>query len=398
MKKRSKQLELVEHVRLRSHDDTKLVVPDEPEFAAPAPVEEPITSSQPQLEHVPSPPVASTSGDAEPGTIGAYRVLGVIGSGGMGKVYKVEHVATGKVMACKLLHKELAANPVNVKRFQQEVEATSKLNHPNLVTVYDSGVTDGGVPYLIMDYIEGRSLEDLLASEGYLSVERMIDIFVQVSEALAHVHGHQLLHRDLKPSNIMIVESGSSDFVKLVDLGIARVLQQATATGTLITQEGDLLGSPQYMSPEQCLGKTIDARSDIYSLGITMYQALCGMLPFAGNNPIELAMKHLKDTPRQPAKLRPDFKIPPWLERLVMAMLEKDPAARVQSVDDVLNCLSRRCAWTAKRKFSLRDALRTPKGMRMVAAACGALVLLLCASSFFQHGGAGTDAKSAALW
>ncbi len=285
----------------------------------------------------PATPVIVEVPDGQRIDIGDYDLIDTIGSGGMGVVYKAKHKKLDKTMAIKCLHRELAVDAANVRRFAQEVCAASQLSHANLVSVYDSGITDDGTPYLVMDYLEGTSLADTLRKEGFLPLERFIEIFLQVTEALDHAHAKGIVHRDLKPSNIMLVgnESSVSDFVKIVDFGIARVIQEVAKDGPQVTQTGDVIGSPVYMSPEQCLGKNLDRSSDIYSLGVVMYECLTGKAPFAADNAIQMIVKHVQDKPIAPSKLRPDLRIPPELDNLILSCLEKDPALRPKNLHDI---------------------------------------------------------------
>lgn len=269
--------------------------------------------------------------------IGPYEILETLGDGGMGIVYKVRHCGAGTMLAMKVLRSELALDPVNVKRFRQEMKTSSLVNHANVVATYDSGFTDDGAPYLVMEFVDGYNVQQILEQEGYLDLDRFFHIFGQVCDALAHAHSKRIIHRDLKPSNIMIAVTDTGfELAKLVDFGIARVFQRPTANATgRLTQMGDVLGSPIYMSPEQCLSQKLDERSDIYSLGVVMYEALVGAPPFASENAVEVIMGHLQQKPPSLAKMRPDFNLPPDLEMLIYACLEKEPAVRIQTVADV---------------------------------------------------------------
>lgn len=269
-------------------------------------------------------------------SIGPYQILETIGSGGMGIVYKVRHKGAGTILAMKVLKQELTADPINVKRFQQELKTASLINHPNVLPVFDSGVTDGGCPYLVMEYLDGYTLEEILQEEGFLDLERFIHIFTQVCDALCVAHEKRIIHRDLKPSNIMITTSDSDfELVKVLDFGIARVFQKAAKDGARLTQLGDVLGSPLYMSPEQCLSQKLDERSDIYALGVVMYEALTGTSPFPGENAVEIIMAHLQKRPAPMNVVRPDFNIPPELENLVFTCLEKEVSLRPERLQDV---------------------------------------------------------------
>lgn len=266
-----------------------------------------------------------------------YRIGDLLGQGGMGSVFRAHHRSIDKTVAVKFLRRELASDPVSMARFRQEVKAASMLTHVNLAAVYDSGVGNDGIPYMVMDYLNGETLDATFTREGFLALERFLDIFIQVTEALVHAHSKGVVHRDVKPSNIMLLDS---DLVKVVDFGIARVLQQAAeSTQHQFTQTGAVLGSPTYMSPEQCLSKAIDEKSDIYSLGAVMYHALTGSPPFTGENPVEIIVQHVHDRPRLISRLRPDLRLPGELEELVMKALEKSPAKRPNSAQQVLDRL-----------------------------------------------------------
>lgn len=265
-----------------------------------------------------------------------YTILEEVGRGGMGVVYKARHTALNKTMAAKVLHKELAEDAVNVRRFHQEAKAASFLSHPNLVAVYDSGISTDGKPFLIMDYLNGSSLDVMLQRMGFLELNVFHHVFEQVCEGLSHAHHKGVIHRDLKPANIMVIEAQhDSNFVKIVDFGIARLLQQTAKDGVRVTQTGDVIGSPSYMSPEQCLGHPMDERSDIYSLGVVMYEALTGCRPFEGENAIQIIVRHVQELPISPRRLRPDLRISERLDSLIMRCLSKRPDERWESVDEV---------------------------------------------------------------
>jgi serine/threonine protein kinase len=287
-------------------------------------------------------PIEPTIGDVSTGIShlfgDKYEVLGLVGQGGMGSVYKVKDRDRGAVFAIKVLRTELASEAGAVKRFEQEAIAAAQLTHPNLVAVYQHGVMEQshGEPFLVMDYVEGESLASLIKREGYLPIKRALDIFIQVCDAVGHAHSKGLLHRDLKPSNVLISKSANgSDFVKLVDFGIAKVLPAADMQNASLTHTGELLGSPLYMSPEQCLGELVDVRSDIYSLGVLMYEVISGKPPFFAANPIKIIFKHLNEPPAAIRLPLSGHEIPALLEAMVLRCLEKKPADRYQSVTDL---------------------------------------------------------------
>lgn len=269
-----------------------------------------------------------------------YEVQSLLGQGGMGAVYKVRDKDLQKTFAIKVLNSNLVEDKNSLKRFEQEAQAASGLTSPNLVAVYDYGMGKKGSPYIVMDYLDGTSLDTVLAKGGYLDVPRAEDIFVQVCEAIAHAHGKSVIHRDIKPSNIMLTKGiDGGDFVKLVDFGIAKVLPSQQKATQNLTQTGDIFGSPMYMSPEQCLGNKLDNRSDIYAFGCVMYEALTGQPPFAAENSIKIILKHVNQEPISISKLPHDYKIPAQLEWVVMRCLAKDPNDRYQSADELLKDL-----------------------------------------------------------
>lgn len=263
-----------------------------------------------------------------------------IGSGAMSIVYKARQDVTERVVAVKILRSQLACVPTNVKRFQREAKAISRLSHENLLNVYDVGSTTSGQPYMVMDFIEGKSLAEIIAAEGYVRWQRAANIFLQACSAMQHAHEHNIIHRDLKPDNIMLVNTADgADLVKVVDFGIVKLTDESQALSQRLTQTGEVWGSPVYMSPEQCAGRDIDARTDIYSLGTVMYEVLTGAQVFTGKRITEIIMKQLNEKPQPPGTLRPDLMIPGWLEHVVLRALEKEPAQRWQSMAEVKKAL-----------------------------------------------------------
>src|SRR5271170_5999751 len=269
-----------------------------------------------------------------------YEIMEVIGGGGMGLVYKARHRLMNRIVAIKMLHKHMVSSADALKRFQVEAQAASCLSLPNILTIYDFGLTDEGQPFMVMDYLEGCSLGDIIEREGYLTVPRALDIFLQVCSGLAHAHSKGIIHRDLKPSNIMLVQSGEQpDFVKIVDFGIAKLLRQTDRTPEQLTRTGEVFGSPLYMSPEQCKGKQLDPRSDIYSLGSVMYRALTGCPIFEGDEVIEFLFKQVSEMPQSFGTVAPKLAIPKSLEASVFKALAKEPENRWQTMDDLKRAL-----------------------------------------------------------
>jgi serine/threonine protein kinase len=267
-----------------------------------------------------------------------YDVSSIIGEGGMGTVYRVTDRKLNKELAVKVLRLELAQDQEAVQRFEQEAKAAAGLTHPNLVAIYDVGMTPGGAPYLVQDYIEGKNLAQEIQAQVYLDVQRSLDIFVQTCHAIEHAHGKGVIHRDLKPSNIILEQSvAGKDLVKVVDFGIAKVLRTATASGgaAALTQTGEIFGSPLYMSPEQCKGENVTKRSDIYALGCLMYETLTGKAPFAADNPIKVILKQVQESPPSLNTAFKSLEIPDSLNSVIMRCLEKEPANRYQAVTDL---------------------------------------------------------------
>lgn len=267
------------------------------------------------------------------GTIFAekYDILSVLGSGGMSIIYKAQHRYMERVVAIKLLHPFLVQDPLMLQRFQYEAKAASNLSHPNVVTTHDFGITGDGRAYLVMDYLEGEDLGKLLEREHVLPEAEALKIFQQTMCGLAHAHSKSVIHRDLKPSNIFLVKSNEGIFIKLVDFGIAKINDQTKP----LTGSGEVFGSPLYMSPEQCMGKPLDARSDIYSLGCLMYEVLAGKRPLVGETSMETMQLHLSKNPVPLSKAAPKLTFSKNIEKAVMKCLEKKPDHRYKNVDEL---------------------------------------------------------------
>lgn len=271
-----------------------------------------------------------------------YEIIETVGTGGMGVVYRAKHKLMKRIVAIKMLHANLVSNATTLKRFQHEAQAASTLNHPNILTVFDFGLTDEGQPYLVMDYLEGVSFADVLQEEGNVEVNRALKIFIQTCAALAHAHQKGIVHRDLKPSNIMLVDlDGDPDFVKIVDFGIAKIVSMEDGETSNLTRTGEIFGSPLYMSPEQCRGKTLDARTDIYSMGCVMYRALAGMSPFMGQDQLDLMFKQVNDIAPSFSEVCPDLFLSAEVEAIVVKCLAKSPDDRFQSMVDLKQELER---------------------------------------------------------
>ncbi|MBZ0187295.1 MAG: serine/threonine-protein kinase, partial [Candidatus Obscuribacterales bacterium] len=265
-----------------------------------------------------------------------YKIGELVGVGGMGAVYKAHYTQLAKTFAIKILQQELAADPTALRRFEREAGAVGQLSHPNIVAVYEFGMTQDASPYLVMDYLDGEGLDARLRSEVYLSGETVADLFIQVADALAHAHNKSIVHRDIKPSNmILLKDENDNDLVKLVDFGIAKIMPEGDKTTLGTTQTGELIGSPWYMSPEQCAGKTIDGRSDIYSAGCVMYEAITGKPPFCGDNLVQIILHHVNEPSPRPRDKHPSLEIHEDLEYIVLRCLEKNPEDRYQNADSL---------------------------------------------------------------
>ena len=271
-----------------------------------------------------------------------YEVTETLGKGGMSVVFKARDRRLKKVVALKVLMPHLSADPLSVQRFQQEATAASHLDHPNIVKVYNVGTTESGLPFMAMDYLAGHSLSTLIKENGRLEYLEALGIFVQLTAALAHAHEKRVIHRDLKPSNVILSKHGEeSEVAKLVDFGIAKVLSQDGQTQAKLTQTGDVFGSPHYMSPEQCLGGELDERSDIYSMGCLMYEALTGKPPHTGESTLQILHKHISETPASFKTLIPETSASTLLEALVFKCLAPKRDDRIQSMKLLKNELAK---------------------------------------------------------
>ncbi len=264
---------------------------------------------------------------------GRYRVDKLLGKGGFGAVFRATHVVTQQELVLKVLKPNLGEDEMQVKRFLQEARTASKLSHPNTVRVYDFGQTDAGHLYLAMELLHGQELGQLLLEEGILSPERAIHIAVGVLKSLAEAHQAGLVHRDLKPDNIFLCHvHGEDDFVKVIDFGIAKPIEQGDDGG--LTRTGFTVGTPKYMSPEQVLNKGVEGRSDLYSLGVILYQCLSGELPLSGPSPVETMMAQVQQEPVALSLICPQ-ELPPGLDAVVMRALRKQPAQRFVDAEDM---------------------------------------------------------------
>ncbi|GGW43141.1 protein kinase [Streptomyces caelestis] len=261
---------------------------------------------------------------------GRYRLTHRLGRGGMAEVFAAEDVRLGRTVAVKLLRSDLAEDPVSKARFTREAQSVAGLNHHAIVAVYDSGedvVGGQSVPYIVMELVEGRTIRDLLLNAEAPGPEQALIIVSGVLEALAYSHQHGIVHRDIKPANVIITHSGA---VKVMDFGIARALHGAQST---MTQTGMVMGTPQYLSPEQALGKAVDHRSDLYATGCLLYELLALRPPFTGETPLSVVYQHVQDIPTPPSET--SDACPPELDGMVMRSLAKEPDDRFQTAEEM---------------------------------------------------------------
>ncbi|WP_214415657.1 Stk1 family PASTA domain-containing Ser/Thr kinase [Sphaerisporangium fuscum] len=261
---------------------------------------------------------------------GRYELDGVVGRGGMAEVYRARDIRLDRVVAIKTLRADLARDHTFQARFRREAQSAASLNHPSVVAVYDTGedTTEGTpVPYIVMEFVDGRTLRDVLRSDRRLMPERALELVDGILRALDYSHRGGIVHRDIKPANVMITLAGD---VKVMDFGIARAMADSAAT---MTQTAQVIGTAQYLSPEQARGERVDARSDIYSTGCVLYELLTGHPPFTGDSPVAIAYQHVREDPIPPSQIDPE--IPKWADAIVLKAMAKDPAHRYQSAAEM---------------------------------------------------------------
>jgi serine/threonine protein kinase len=286
----------------------------------------------------PTTPTIATSYDAPPPVIGRevagrYRILAKLGEGGMGAVYRAEQISLKRTVALKMLRPDVGGSQTLLRRFNAEAEAVAKLSHPNTVNIIDFGSDTDGTLFIAMELIEGRSLRTLVQSEAPLPLRRSLAIAAQIAASIADAHSHAIIHRDLKPDNVMLQDRGKQkDVVRVLDFGIAK-LRDDTRQNNAMTQAGDMLGTPQYMAPEQIRAEAIDGRTDVYALGCILYEMLTARLPFEAPTVMALLSKHLMETPLPPSQRRPELGLPPMIDDLVMGAMAKDPARRPATME-----------------------------------------------------------------
>jgi eukaryotic-like serine/threonine-protein kinase len=259
-----------------------------------------------------------------------YELEGVVGRGGMAEVYRARDIRLDRIVAIKTLRPDLARDQTFQARFRREAQSAASLNHPSIVAVYDTGEdlsTGVPVPYIVMEYVDGRTVRDLLIEGHRLLPERALEIVTGVLRALEYSHQAGIVHRDIKPGNVMVTRNGD---VKVMDFGIARAMNDSQAT---MTQTAQVIGTAQYLSPEQARGERVDARSDLYSTGCLMYELLTGRPPFTGDSPVAIAYQHVRENPIPPTQLDPS--LPPWADAIVLRAMAKSPNDRYQSAAEM---------------------------------------------------------------
>lgn len=269
---------------------------------------------------------------------GKYKVEGLLGEGGMAQVFRAVHMGLDRPVVIKLMHSSMPSMDTAMKRFEQECKVTAKLDHPNVVTVFDVGTLEGRRPYLVMEFIQGESLRDYLDRETTMSIKDASTVIMQVCSGLAEAHSKGIVHRDLKPENIMLRDRPDRpDWVKVVDFGIAHLKQG----GQRLTRTGIAIGTVDYMSPEYLSDKPIDHRSDIYALGVILYEIIAGRCPFVAETPEAVMAKHLWGTPMPLSHFRPDLQAGCMFDQVAEKALQKEPDDRFQSVADMKDDIMR---------------------------------------------------------
>lgn len=291
-----------------------------------------------------------------------YRIVSLAGQGGMGTVYEAQDQQMGRLVALKVMHSWYGNDDLLLTRFKHEAKAASSLSDPNVVHVYNSAVAESGEPYIVMEFVRGQTLAQLLRENGALDQRRAIRIFKQICSGLQHAHEFGLIHRDLKPGNVMLVENADgSETAKLVDFGVSKFIDNKMPSQA-VTTTGRFVGSPVYMSPEQCTAGKVDARSDIYSFGCMMYECLTGKIPFSGATPFQIMSKHANEQAESFASLNVKLSISPDLEAIVLKALCKKNDERFQSAQELLvalqNCDLNKVRWMRVSKGSVYDFAR----------------------------------------
>jgi serine/threonine protein kinase len=312
-------------------------------------------------------------------TIGNYKIISKLGSGGMAVVYKAHELSLNRIVALKVLSSHLSENNEFIKRFEREARAAAKLNHPNIIQIYAIGEEEG-IHFFSMEYVKGKTLAEIIEEEKKLTYDKAIPIIIQTAEALSEAHKHGIVHRDMKPSNIMVNNNGT---VKVTDFGIAYVSQE-----TKLTKSGSIIGTPEYLSPEQCEAKTIDNRSDIYSLGVTFYELLSGKTPYKADTPVSMLLEIVKGNFPPLNEVNPD--IPEFIQKIVEKMMQTKPEDRFNNANELIESLKKHMEKSISTKDFEKEKhierlyepeKRKNRGLKF--AGVFIVILIICAGAFF---------------
>jgi len=334
-------------------------------------------------------PVTDHIDPSNPRLAGDLVILSTLGQGQVGTVYKVQSETTKEIFAAKVLHAQYMRDPSALKRFEREIDSAKLCDHRNLVKIFEKGKTVFGTPYFLMEHLDGKNLATILSEQIYIDEPHALNWFLQICDGVGHAHSKGLVHRDLKPSNIIIVKGvGGSEVVKIVDFGIAKISSQDTN----ITNTGEIFGSPNYMSPEQCQGNSIDSRSDIYSLGCCFFEMVTGSAPFAAENPIKTVLKQINEPHIPIRKASPNLDLSEGLEHLIDRMLVKNPDERYQTISEIQRDVLQIRSGQLPVQIPVKSYLQTLNGDQdnrrmLVVIASGAFVILattLLAIFFFN--------------
>ncbi len=337
-----------------------------------------------------------------------YRVLDIIGKGGMGKVYLAEHVAIRKKVAIKVLSQSYCHRPDQVKRFLREAQAASTIEHDNVIDIFDYGETDNGSVFFAMELLEGLDLGGVLHEELRIPWARARHIFLQIVRALEAAHAHGVIHRDIKPENCFVIQRGDKvDFVKVLDFGIAKVVDEERKNAHTLTQAGALIGTPEYMAPEQVQGGAADPRMDIYSVGCIMYQALTGELPFEDSTMFGVLTKQVSEDPLPMRTIAPDAEIPRVVEAVVFKAMEKNREDRYQTMTELAEALEAIDALVVEDSMPITRSSESSQSLesqiipveqknlqRIVLGLAAAVVILCCLLAYFALRGDATQPEA----